>query len=476
MSVINAEKTFAKLLREPDSKKIGNLLQVELAQLKDKVVVLDDDPTGSQTVHDISVYTNWDLNSIRQGFAEENSMFYILTNSRGLTKDETTKLHKQVARNICKVSKETGQKFLIISRSDSTLRGHYPLETEILKKTVEEQTDVKYDGEVIMPFFKEGGRFTVDDVHYVQMGKDLVPAGETEFAKDRTFGYQSSNLKDWVEEKTCGQYRAEDVTAIELEDLRSVDIEKITKQLMRVKDFNKVIVNAVNYCDVQIFVIALIRAIRQGKQFIFRTAAALPKVLGGVSDIPLLTKDKLVEKTAAGGLIVIGSHVQKTTNQLNELKKLKNVEFIEFDVHQVLKAQGLKPEVDRVSDKVNNLLRKGITVAVYTSRERIDLPNDQKEEALKLSVSISTALTNVVKNLTVKPKFMVAKGGITSSDVGVNGLGVKRALIAGQIKPGIPVWYTGSEAKFPKLSYIIFPGNVGETETLREAVEILDKR
>lgn len=476
MTALDLKQAFAQIPAEPNHEEVAQLLKDELAQLQTKVVVLDDDPTGSQTVHDISVYTDWDIESIRQGFAEENSMFYVLTNSRGLTKAETTELHQQAARNICQAAQETQQKFVIISRSDSTLRGHYPLETNVLKQTVEEQTKIKYDGEVIMPFFKEGGRFTINDIHYVQMGAQLVPAGETEFAKDRTFGYQSSNLKDWVEEKTAGQYLAKDVTAIELADLRAMNVEKITEQLMAVQDFNKVIVNAVDYCDVQVFVIALVKAIRQGKQFIFRTAAALSKVLGGVSDIPLLTKDKLVEDTTAGGLIVIGSHVQKTTDQLNELKKLSNVKFIEFDVHQVLSPAGLKPEEERVSTEVNQLISQGTTVAVYTSRERIDLPSDQKEEALKLSVSISTALTNVVKNLTVKPRFMIAKGGITSSDVGVHGLGVKRALIAGQIKPGIPVWYTGAEAKFPELAYIIFPGNVGEKETLREAVEILDKR
>lgn len=476
MTALNINQVFAQLPEEPKQDEVVKQLKDELDKLQTKVIVLDDDPTGSQTVHDISVYTNWDLASIRQGFAEKNSMFYVLTNSRGLTKSETTELHQQAAQNICQAAQETQEKFVIISRSDSTLRGHYPLETNVLKQTVEKQTDIKYDGEVIMPFFREGGRFTINDIHYVQMGEQLVPAGETEFAKDRTFGYQASNLKNWVEEKTEGQYLAKDVTAIELADLRAMNVEKITEQLMAVKDFNKVIVNAVNYCDVQVFVIALIKAMRQGKQFIFRTAAALSKVLGGVSDIPLLTKDKLVEDTTAGGLIVIGSHVQKTTDQLNELKKLANVKFIEFDVHQVLGPAGLKPEEERVSSEVNQLIRQGTTVAVYTSRKRIDLPSDQKEEALKLSVSISTALTNVVKNLTVKPRFMIAKGGITSSDVGVHGLGVKRALIAGQIKPGIPVWYTGAEAKFPNLAYIIFPGNVGEKETLREAVEILDKR
>ena len=89
------------------------------------------------------------------------------------------------------------------------------------------------------------------------------------------------------------------------------------------------------------------------------------------------------------------------------------------------------------------------------------------------SVHISDALTSIIRLLTVKPRFIIAKGGITSSDVGTKGLLVKKALVMGQIKKGIPVWLTGAESKFPDTPYIIFPGNVGEVNTLREIVEEL---
>ena len=67
-------------------------------------------------------------------------------------------------------------------------------------------------------------------------------------------------------------------------------------------------------------------------------------------------------------------------------------------------------------------------------------------------------------------------GGITSSDVGTKALGVKRALVMGQIRPGIPVWKTGPESRFPDTPYVIFPGNVGEDSTLRECVEVLTEK
>ena len=190
----------------------------------------------------------------------------------------------------------------------------------------------------------------------------------------------------------------------------------------------------------------------------------------------LLTRDELIkEESDHGGLIIVGSHVKKTTEQLEELKKCDFIEFIEFNVHLVLHPEQFKAETDRVIETSENLIRSGKTVAIYTKRERMDLGEGKKEEELKLSVKISDAVTSIVQRLKVRPKFIVAKGGITSSDIGTKGLEVKRATVAGQIKPGIPVWFTGEESKFPGISYIIFPGNVGAKTTLKETVELLNK-
>ena len=223
-------------------------------------VVLDDDPTGVQTVHDITVYTGWDKESILDGFNEENNLFYILTNSRGFTVEQTTQAHKEIAAVVDEVAKETGKEYIFISRSDSTLRGHFPLETQLLREAYEANTGKKIDGEILCPFFKEGGRFTIDDVHYVKYGDELVPANETEFAKDKTFGYTAATMPGYVEEKTGGAFKAEDVTCISLEDIHNMDIDKIQAQLMEVRDFNKIIVNAVDYADVKVFCVALYRA------------------------------------------------------------------------------------------------------------------------------------------------------------------------------------------------------------------------
>ena len=457
-----------------DEAAVEQLLQAEVRNNHKKIVVLDDDPTGVQTVHDISVYTDWDLDSIRQGFSEERPLFYILTNSRGLTAAQTTRVHEDIAHRVAQVSRETGKDFLIMSRSDSTLRGHYPLEPQLLKELIEQETKTTVDGEVMCPFFKEGGRFTIGDVHYVKYGDRLVPAGETEFAKDKTFGYQSSDLKEYIEEKTGGEFKAADVTGISLEDLRALRFDKITDQLMAVHDFHKVVVNAIDYVDVKIFCIALYRAMAQGKHFMFRTAAALVKEMGGITSQPLLTREQMVtEQTGNGGVIVVGSHTEKTTRQLEELKKLSGIAFTEFDSDLVLDDEKFAEETRRVTRWIEETVASGKTAVAYTKRKLLTVPNDTKEAALMRSVKISDAVQSLVGNLTVKPSFVIAKGGITSSDVGTKALRVRRATVMGQIRPGIPVWKTGEESKFPHTPYVIFPGNVGEDATLREAAEIL---
>lgn len=459
---------------EMDCQAIQALLDEKCREDRHKIIVLDDDPTGVQTVHDISVYTDWSYENVKSGFAEDHKLFYILTNSRGFTVEQTTRAHLEIGETVARVSEETGIDYIIVSRGDSTLRGYYPLETELLSQAEEKHRGRPVDGEIICPYFKEGGRFTIDNVHYVKYGDELVPAGETEFAGDKTFGYHCSDLKEYVEEKTGGRYKAQDVLHISVEELRDQDYAGITEKLMSLHDFGKIVVNAVDACDLKVFCIALYDAMRQGHRFMFRTAAGFVKEFGAVSDRPLLAREEMVSgDRRTGGIIVVGSHTKKTTSQLEALKSVPGIEFIEFNSDLVLDEEKFREEIRSVISREEELMEQGITVAVYTKRKLLSLDNDSPEAALVRSVRISEAVQSLVGNLKVTPAFVVAKGGITSSDVGTKALRVKRATVLGQIRPGIPVWRTGAESRFPGTPYVIFPGNVGEVETLREAVEIL---
>lgn len=467
--------TVLDTLPAVDTALVDRMLAEKLASLGRKIVVLDDDPTGVQTVHGVFVYTDWERDTLLEAFREKGAMFFILTNSRGMTAAESREQHRRIAENIAAAAAETGLDYIVISRSDSTLRGHYPMETEVLRETLEGCGGKKYDGEILCPFFREGGRFTLGDVHYVKEGEMLTPAGQTEFARDKSFGYRASDLREWCEEKTHGKYRAEDVTSIALEDLRALRIDKITEQLKAVRNFNKVIVNCADYVDVKAFALAFLAALDAGKNFIFRSAASVTKVLGSVHDRPLLRREELVSSgSTAGGLIVVGSHVNKTSRQLEELKRCKYpIEFIEFNQHLVLRQGGLEEERRRVVALAEEAISRGRTAAVYTKRERLDLETDDADRQLEISLQISEAVTGIVAGLKSRPSFIIAKGGITSSEIGTKALRVRRALVKGQVRPGIPVWQTGKESKFPDMPYIIFPGNVGTEHDLREIVESL---
>lgn len=458
----------------PDLEAVSAALAAEAEKNQRQIVVLDDDPTGVQTVHDVSVYTDWSPESIREGFEEPGKLFFILTNSRSFTAEQTERVHREIARNVADVARELGRDYLIVSRGDSTLRGHYPLETQVLRDVFQRESGRTVDGDILCPYFKEGGRFTLDNIHYVRYGEELVPCGQTEFARDETFGYQSSSLPAYIQEKTGGACRAEDVTCISLARLRALDYEGVEAQLEAVRDYGRIVVNAVEDCDVKVLATALYRAMAKGRNYTVRCAAALVKALGNISDRPLLRREEMVTgESRHGGIIVVGSHTKKTTAQLEALKGVEGIEFIEMNSDLVLTPGALEEEAAALTARCSQLIAQGRTCCVSTKRALLTVENDTPEEALLRSVRISDAVQSCVAGLTATPAFVVAKGGITSSDVGVKALRTRRAWVLGQIRPGIPVWRTDEASRFPGVPYVIFPGNVGEESTLREAVELL---
>ena len=314
-----------------------------------------------------------------------------MTNSRSLTERETIEVHKEIVANIVKAAKETKNAYLVISRGDSTLRGHYPLETQILQEELAGKDKNFIDGELIIPFFKEGGRYTIDDVHYLSNGKKLIPVGQSEFAEDRTFGYKNSNLKAWIEEKTRGKYCAESVRSVPLSMLRRLDYEGITELLLTVSSFDKVVVNATCYTDLKVFAIAFLQVLQLGKNFLARTAAGWPKVLCGIKDDVILTGKELAKGDQKnGGLIVVGSHVKKTTAQLAQLQtSRKPIAFIEFNQHLAMEPDGLEQEVLRVAEEAQKMIGQGTTAAIFTKRERIDFGTQNPEEELAITRRIA---------------------------------------------------------------------------------------
>lgn len=436
-------------------------IQARVKSTSQKIVVLDDDPTGTQTVHGLPVLTTWSVQTLREALQEPGPGFFILTNSRSLERQAACVRGMEIGINLQTAAELAGIPIEVISRSDSTLRGHFPDEVEAVAKAM----GTAKRPYLIMPFFPEGGRLTINDVHYVAEEESLVPAAMTAYARDAAFGFKHSDLKQWVAEKTGGHIPAAAVTAITLDDIRKGGPERVADLLGSVRDNTACIVNAVTYRDVEVIVAGLAGAAETGRRFLFRTAAAFVRVMTGIEPrTDFLAREELVTDTPAGGLFVVGSYVPKTTAQVRTLLEQTDIEPVEIGVANLLAEAGPDAEIEQAANRVNSLLAAGRDVILYTSRELIT--GTDVKASLDIGQVVSNSLIRIIDGLDLQPRYLVAKGGITSSDVATLGLGVRRALISGQVLPGVPVWQLENDSRYPGMSYIVFPGNVGSDDAL----------
>ena len=438
-------------------------IRAELVKNPKSIVILDDDPTGTQTVYDVPVITEWSEEILEKELLV-SPVFFILTNSRSLRTEAADALGKLIGTRLQKLAAKHQKKLIVISRSDSTLRGHYPNEVNALAMGLH----LEHVKQLLIPAFFEGGRYTFDDVHYVKEGDKFMPAAETPFAKDNTFGYESSNLREWIIEKSEGKVTPDHIASVSVQMLRNRSQEAI-KSTLEERDTTHIVVNATSYSDLQVFALAILQ---NTNSFIFRTAASFINAISGIALRSCLEKIEILGKpTQNGALVVVGSYVPKTTAQLQHVKKNYNAVFLELEVSNVLNPILFSKKLTLLASEIDHHIGMGEDVVLFTSRTVIK--GSTKNESLEIINSVSAGLISIVKQIENRPKYLVAKGGITSSDVATKGLGVRRANILGQVLKGVPVWQLGKEAKFPGLSYIVFPGNVGGNSALHELITFL---
>ena len=451
-------------LPPPWPEDLGPALQHAVASRGETVIVLDDDPTGTQTVHDVPVLTDWSVETLRAELAAAPPALYILTNSRSLPLEQAQAVNLEAGRNILTAAGDIGRRFVVVSRSDSTLRGHFPGELDALEQALGQP----FDAWIVLPYFEAGGRYTIGDTHYVAQGEWLVPAGETEFATDAAFGYRSSNLREWVEEKTSGRVRAADVASVSLEDIRLGGPARVAERLLALAPRSVCVVNAASQRDLEVVVSGVLAAEAAGRRYLYRTAASFVPTRAGLAPRPLLSASELALPQAGGALIVVGSYVPTSTRQLQHLLAQPGITSIEISADRLIEAADRAAEIERVVAAADEALAAGQDVVVFTSRQV--RTGADAQASLAIFNSVSTGLIAIVERLQVRPRYLLAKGGITSHDLAAKALGVKRAEVLGQIVPGVPVWRCGAESRFPDLVYIVFPGNVGAPESLAEIV------
>lgn len=408
-----------------------------------RTIIIDDDPTGCQTVRDVPVLLEWDEKSLEEALDGDTAVF-VQTNTRAMDPARASAVSKEVCLNLNAVCRRRGYLPTIISRSDSMLRGYVKEELTPIIETFRE-----ISGIVLAPAFFECGRVTEGDCHYLIADGRKIPVSETEFASDPVFGYDSSYLPAWLETRSSGYFRKDDCISVTSQNARQAFTSGRRGSIY--------IINASSYAELD-FICDCIRSVEEsGKRFVFRSAASLVRsYLGQKEDSSYCP---------AGGcahvLTVAGSYTALTSGQIEELLRAGDITPVQVDVHELVSDPSC---IRETAGKVEDALRTG-SCLLYTSRDFV--PASQDEGQSSLGARIARSICGICARLNLKPDAIIAKGGITSLTLARDAFGIRQARVLGQIVPGVSVW----RRKDDDSDFVVFPGNVGKKTDLRTVFE-----
>ncbi len=450
---------------------------VEMAKLADpdrRLVVLDDDPTGTQAVADVPVLTSWEPDDIRWALERPTTGFFVLTNTRSLSEVVAADRIRTITERCIDAAADAGVRLTFASRSDSTLRGHFPLETDTITEVLASRGLVT-DGVIVLPAYIDAGRITVNSDHWVRIpNSSYIPVGASQFALDESFGFAQSNLAQWVEEKTLGRVPADHVERFTIVDIRVGGPSMLADRLLRIQLGGVVVVDAVTDNDLRVLIQALRVTEAGGRQFVCRVGPSFVRAyLGQSAAPPIIPSELLAGRTSlSNGLIVVGSHVPVTSRQLAILHERLCLKVIELDVSDVLTFGG-DQYVDTVAAQVVQSLRTE-TVVLQTTRQ-LQRGRDG-EDSLQIARGVSAATSRIARIAAEQTdlRYILAKGGITSSDVATK-LGISRAWVQGSMLPGIVSAWLPTGGIASGVPFIVFPGNVGDPDALAEVVQRLEQ-
>ncbi|MFM7239914.1 MAG: four-carbon acid sugar kinase family protein, partial [Cyanobium sp.] len=322
-----------------------------------KVVVFDDDPTGSQTLHGCPLLLRWDRASLRRGLEHPSPFLFLLANTRALDPLAAAERLRAICRELrpalaeAQAAGRLGQ-WLLVSRGDSTLRGHFPLEVDVLAEELG-----PFDATLLAPAFLPGGRTTRDGVHLLHG----APVHTTPFARDRLFGYQSSDLPGWVEEKSGGRIPAAAVQRLSLAELdrAAAALQSAQSGETAAGGFQELCGRLAGFAGTPCVAVdgerpqqlaALGAAVREltapaaaerwgrPRRFLFQCAASLLNGLVELGEQPLdpVGLAALRRRDGAGqplpGLVLVGSHVPLADAQLERLLAEQGCSGLELPV------------------------------------------------------------------------------------------------------------------------------------------------
>ena len=442
-----------------------------------KIIVIDDDPTGSQSVHDCLLLLNWEYETLIKGLRSNSNLLFILANTRSLSEKEVKKRLKEICNNIHKISLEENiqDNLLFVSRGDSTLRGHNFLEPYLINKYLG-----PFDATFHIPAFLEGNRVTINGKHFV----NGTPAHQTPFAKDNIFGYESNDIKKLLYEKSRSMIELKNIKNLNsIDKYSSNELKRFIKNL---KNNMHVIVDIDKYSQLEKFS-ELIRDLMKHKRFLFRTAASFLKTISNTKNSDkdnfyysqLRLRNKLNQFLP--GLIIIGSHTEISSQQLKNLLEFNSFLAIELDVEKFYKIYDLKdnePHILKFKKIILETVRKAInqscTPVVFTSRKVKLLKNNFDQ--MDFYNSLSFFIAEIVADIKNEVGYLISKGGITSNTILKNSFDIDYVYLEGQICKGISLVKAKLMQKDVDLPVITFPGNLGDNNTLVEVWKAIENK
>ena len=440
-----------------------------------KVVVIDDDPTGSQTVHSCPLLLRWGVEDLRVGLRHPSPLLFLLADTRALTEEEAGERNREIAANLdAALSAEGLQRsdVLVVSRGDSTLRGHGVLEPAVLAECFG-----PFDATFHVPAFLEGGRTTVNGVHLLRG----VPVHTTPFARDRLFGFSSSDLALWLEEKSHGAIAAASVQRIsgrELDAACAAGLPLLIQRLRSLQGNASVVVDAARPEQLTALA-AAVRALQGQKRFLFRSAASMVKALADPGPPPhdaaglAALRRSGADGRGQPGLVMVGSHVPLADQQLEDLLQDSSCHAMELPVRRIARVlEGGMPdlllaELEREWQlQLQSLLASGATPVLFSSRGELRFGSER--EGRRFSRELARLMGRLAAEVAADLGYLISKGGITTQTLLGHGLGLESVQLEGQLLPGLSLVrpLRGRHAGLPILT---FPGNLGDATTLREA-------
>jgi uncharacterized protein YgbK (DUF1537 family) len=411
-------------------------------------VVLDDDPTGTQSASDVEVLLDWDTASIAAALRAGGAV-YLQTNSRAVPPEQAAQLAAVVRDQVASVSRSLGQRVLVVLRGDSTLRGHVFTESDVFAGD---------DGRILfVPAFPGGGRTTIGSVHRALINGVDTPVADTEFARDPVFGYHSSDLVEWTREQ--GHRRAIPVT---LADLRASGGQAVADALAVAAPRELVVPDAATDADVELVHAGLISAIGAGQQVVVRCAAPLAAMCAGRLSRSFLPRPLHPERP--GVLVVCGSHTAAATAQLDRLAAWAGIDPVVIPTDAAFADPAAAGR--NAAGRARAQLAGGGIAVLATARDR--RPSD---DTLDHGAKVMSALIGAATAVKPLVGAVVSKGGITSAEVARTCFAARTAHVRGQVAAGISVWDLGEGAG--RSIQVIVPGNVGDEDTLVDVMRAL---